>query len=378
MATDMPAPSLEATQILRLLKRHHNVLVSGPPAIGKSRLLNEVSRWFEASAQIGHDPAAPIPLPQGLTVTPAEAADWLPSPARHDRQVFSTAFHPGSRYRDFLRGLVPKVGTTQGFVVSEGTLYRAATLGLTTDGAALLIVDEINRGPAIQVFGDTIVALEGDKRLDDQGDETTTTQWFEMMADDGTMERFALPHHLYILAAMNQADTSVEPLDVAFLRRFEPYRLEPDTIVLRQHFGLSDTADPLPGTATEPAHVYAATVRAWEQVNRRIGLGRGVEFRIGHGVFMGLPVPAPTGDQATDVAAASAFVAQPWRRVRAHIDEVFFGHTRGAAAVLNVGAPGHPLALKETYFAGDPMVSLEGNINDLYSFLLAVATNDAE
>lgn len=374
MPDDGAAPSLEAMRVLRLLKRHHNVLLSGPPAIGKSRLLNEVDRWFRASAHPGHDPGAAIPLPEGLVITPEHAADWLPSPERNNRDVFPTAFHPGSKYRDFLRGLVPKVGKGQEFVVSEGTLIRAAEHGRTEHGAALAIIDEINRGPAVQVFGDSIVALERDKRLDPEGHERTTTQHFEVLDDDGNMQRYTLPYHLYILAAMNQADTSVEPLDVAFLRRFEPHRLAPKATIVRQHFSLPDGDLPLPDAPTEAAHVYAASLRAWEQINRRISLGRGPEYQIGHGVFMDDEAPPPAGSPAP----ALEYVAASWRRIRAHVDEVFFGHTRGVAAVLNVGAKGHPLTLTQTYFAGDPVVALSGDAGSPYPLLLAIAADDAE
>lgn len=369
---DDAGPSWRAIEVLRLLKRHHNVLISGPPGIGKSRLLNEVDRWFRASVSPAHTPASTIPLPQGLSVTPEEASDWLPAPVRHTRDVFTTAFHPGAKYRDFLRGLVPAIGGGQAFVVSSGTLYRAAQLARTPDGAALVIVDEINRGPAVQIFGDAIVALERDKRLSTVGSELATTQYFEILADDGSLERFALPHQLYILAAMNQADTSVEPLDVAFLRRFEPYRLAPDEVVLRQYFDLPDGDLALPATPGSATDVYAAALLAWRQVNARISLGRGSEYQLGHGVFMEADGPPTSVEEALD------FIEAPWRRVRAHIDEVFFGHVRGVAAVLNVGAPGHPVTLHETYFAGDPVAALQEPEAKLYELLLAVAANNAQ
>lgn len=367
---DPGGPSLKAMELLRLLKRHHNVLLCGPPGTGKSRLLNEVERWFRATAHPAHLPGAAIPLPAGLTVPPAAADDWLPSPRRIDRQTFQTSFHPGSKYRDFLRGIVPVVGAGGGFTVTRGTLYRAATVGLGKDGAALVVIDEINRGPAVHVFGDSLVALERDKRLGEGGETLTTTQYFDVLNDEGVVQRFALPRHLYILAAMNQADTSVEPLDVAFLRRWEPYRLAPSLTVVRDYFGLGDAPD-IPEEATESAHVYAAAIRAWQEVNRRISLGRGPEYQLGHGVFL-------EGDEAppTDVEDALKFIATPWGRIRAHVEEVFFGHTRGVAAVLNVGAPGHPLTLTETYFAGDPVVALSGSVTGLYALLVAVGSAD--
>ena len=60
--------------------------------------------------------------------------------------------------------------------------------------------------------------MEGEKRLGEDGSPTATTQFFDLVnPDDGDLIEYAFPSRLYILAAMNQADVSVEPLDVAFL-----------------------------------------------------------------------------------------------------------------------------------------------------------------
>ena len=199
-------------------------------------------------------------------VNPALAKDY-PAPAKTDRKVFRTVFHQNSKNRDFISGITPAVNKVAGqpdFRIISGTLYRASQHAKGQQGAALLIIDEINRGPAVQVFGGAIVAIEPDKRLAPDGSKRDETQYFELLDPaSGEIAEYALPHDLYILAAMNQADASVEPLDVAFLRRWEPLRLEPDAKVLRGFYGLpAANADPLPEAPTTPAHAFEAAARA--------------------------------------------------------------------------------------------------------------------
>ena len=136
--------------------------------------------------------------------------------------------------------------------------------------------------------------MSGSKRKGPDGLPTDETWQFEVLASTSAVQRdFALPWDLYLLAAMNLADTSVEPLDVAFLRRFTPYRLEPGREPIVAHLGLDlNTVDSdIPETAGVAADAYRAAIRAWEAVNRRIALGRGPDFRIGHGVFLEQPAP---------------------------------------------------------------------------------------
>src|SRR5439155_27000786 len=54
---------------------------------------------------------------------------------------------------------------------------------------------------------------------------------------------------------------------------------------------------------------------------------RGQEFQIGHGVLMA------RGERAKDLDGALRDVAESWRLIRAHIDEVFFGDIRGSGAM---------------------------------------------
>ncbi len=357
----------ECLGVLKLLSTSRNVLVSGPPGTGKTRLLAEVAEAFEKwaraqkQAQATHLPDQPIAIPAKTKSDPSPLDAVMPAPDKDHRRVFRTVFHQNTKHRDFISGISPAVGPKVApgtFVVVEGTLLRASEHAKMVNGAALLIIDEINRGPAVQIFGGALVSIEADKRLGKDGNRIKATQPFELaLPPDGRVEEYALPQDLYILAAQNQADTSVEPLDVAFLRRWEPFRLDPNPRVFRQHYGLPDAAaTPLPTAPTSALDVYEASLRAWEAVNRRIAIGRGAEFRIGHGVLMFEHQPGESIDDALDA------MARGWTRVLSHVEEVFFGDLRGVAETLNALDPpaGHPYALHEETFADDLRFELRG------------------
>lgn len=324
-------------QVLKLLARSRNVLVSGAPGTGKSKLLAEVALAFETAFGLAPAGGPPQLNPMGgIPIPPAAGVvKDIPAPTKMDRKVFRTVFHQNSKYRDFLSGITPAVNKTAGdpdFTIVKGTLYRASEHAKGANGAALLIIDEINRGPAVQVFGGAIVAIESDKRLASDGAKLAETQFFEMLDPvSGDVIEYALPHDLYILAAMNQADASVEPLDVAFLRRWEPMRLEPDEAALRTFYGLgAKGVNALPDVPASVNDALEASVSAWIAVNAQIALGRGPEFQIGHGVLMSDVKPQTLG-----LNEALGTLCVGWAKVRAHVEEVFFGDTRGIAAALN-------------------------------------------
>lgn len=362
--------SPDAKAILKALATRKNVIITGPPGTGKSRLLNEIRELFQWDhSQTGSAPTGHIPIPAVPSPIPA----WFPSPDEtKNREVFQTVFDQNTKYRDFMRGLVPKVGEAGAFEVTSGTLHRAALMARDAGNAALVIVDEINRGPAVAAFGSALVGLEPDKRLPTDGNATNTTQFFEILGDQGNHESFTLPADLFILAAMNEADTSVEPLDVAFLRRWHIYRLEPDESVLRAHFDLGPPS-PLPDIPSGPEDYYESLVQAFTKINEQILLGRGAAYQLGHGALM------HAYPDLTDMTSAAEYVATAWATLRGHVDEVFYGNTRAISDVLRAESNKSVYSLSEQSFANQTVRRIIGPLrpspSELYKLLVLIGTD---
>lgn len=362
--------SPDARAVLKALATRKNVIITGPPGTGKSRLLNEIRELFQwKQGGTGSAPTGRIPIPASSGPIPP----WFPSPDQDvARSVFQTVFDQNTKYRDFMRGLVPKVGEAGAFVVTSGTLYRAARHASHDGNAALALVDEINRGPAVAAFGSALVGLEADKRLPSDGTAIDTTQFFEILGDSGEHESFALPHDLYILAAMNEADTSVEPLDVAFLRRFHIHRLEPQVEILREHLSLDPDPAQLPETPSNARDHYEAMAQAFAKINDQILLGRGQAYQLGHGALMHATAPST-------LPGAQEYVATAWATVRSHLDEVFYGNTRAVSDLLRAENTKSIYSLVESSFAGQMVRRVSGPLRptseELYRLLALIATD---
>lgn len=362
---------MDAFSILASLQAKKNVLIMGAPGTGKSKLMNDVARTFEvaasATATPAHQPGAAIPIP---AVPAVNTIGNLPMMQRTNRKVFRTTLHQNSKYRDFLTGITPRLDGNEGYQICEGILYRANEYAKQDDSAALLIIDELNRGPAIEVFGGSIVSIEADKRLADDNSSAAYTQYFEILSPNtNNNEEYAFSPHLYILAAMNQADVSVAPLDVAFMRRWMSIMLYPDYQPLYDKFGVT-SGNVIPDMNPTVQDVYHVAIKGLESINKKIIAGRGAEYQLGQGVFMS------TEPHGTTTADALDFILDCWSMIYAHIDELFFGEPNALSYILNAERDESPYSLEEITFAGDTKFVLThatidcNNIYALYRSLL--------
>ena len=174
-------------QILELIRRKKNLILQGPPGVGKTFVARRL-----AYALMEKKDKERAPMVQ---------------------------FHQSYAYEDFIQGYRPN--GKGGFVLKSGTFHtlcKQAQLDLDRD--YFLIIDEINRGNLGKIFGELMMLIESDKR----GPEFSIQLAYSETADD----TFYIPVNLHIIGTMNTADRSLALVDYALRRRFAFIDLKPE------------------------------------------------------------------------------------------------------------------------------------------------------
>ena len=220
-----------------LIGRKKNVILQGPPGVGKTYWVNRYISDLKKSSAI--------------------------PPA-----VYKVQFHQAYSYEDFVMGFRPTIDG--GFTLEEGIFKKAVDDAIGNElQEHVVVIDEINRGNISKIFGELLSLIEADKRSE---------EWKTSLPYN--KEPFYIPPNLTIIGMMNSADKSISIVDYALRRRFgfieiPPAITNPEFLQFLKEGGLSNKLS---------KHI----VKTVSELNNTISKDQqlGDDFAIGHSFFM--------------------------------------------------------------------------------------------
>ncbi|MGI4735767.1 MAG: AAA family ATPase [Janthinobacterium lividum] len=234
---DLFLTTAEIQHLQTALKRKKNLIVQGPPGVGKTYVARRLA--------------------------------WLQMGEKDDNRVQLVQFHQSYSYEDFIRGWRPTAGGT--FELANGVFVDFVRRAQHDQAHEyFFLIDEINRGNLSKIFGELLLLLEADKRDPQYAMPLTYRKEGEAP--------FYLPPNLFVIGTMNTADRSLALVDYALRRRFTFVELEPHLdgklAAYLQHAGV-------------PAGLAGTLLARVQQLNQQIGEDRnlGAGFQIGHSYF---------------------------------------------------------------------------------------------
>jgi 5-methylcytosine-specific restriction protein B len=224
-------------QTVELLKRKKNIILQGPPGVGKTFIARKLA--YEIMKEV------------------------------KDGNIEMVQFHQSYSYEDFIQGIRPTLKGS--FDLRDGIFYSFCKRALSfPDRPFFFIIDEINRGNLSKIFGELLMLIESDKR-----DEKFALKLAYSEEDD---DKFYVPENIHIIGTMNTADRSLAIVDYALRRRFAFINLQPDYGVPFRTF-LSDKGV----TNGLIEHICSAVQKVNNKIKVDNNLGDG--FQIGHSYF---------------------------------------------------------------------------------------------
>ena len=253
----LASSSPDAQRFLSALENYQNIILYGPPGTGKTHMLTELINSFAADVLFDDlDTEAPFRV---TNATEASPAAWC-------------TFHPSYAYENFVYGVKPKV--VDGKLAFEPHVgpFMKQSLQASSGKRSLLIIDEINRGKADDIFGNTLAILDR---------YSTDTVYFPhpISVDGKSIESLSTSDNLFVVGTMNSLDKSTAPLSAELKRRFVIVEVTPSVEVLRSHLQRNPTVD------TRLVNFCCDLMRV---LNDKIREFCGKEFEFGQGYFWSL------------------------------------------------------------------------------------------
>jgi hypothetical protein len=280
-----------------------NVLLYGPPATGKTRLISELFDALNKPPQATHGILLDVTDAEIPFSRPAQEIT-IPQPIK----VVWTTFHQSYGYEDFVLGLRPEISAEGTCLRPWAGVFLDAALELAVPDSkyksVVIFIDEINRGNAARIFGEFMTFLDFDYR--DGGRVPLPLPLRQLTYEKGQSEEirrpggqistisagFTFPKHIYIVATMNSVDRAAVPIDSALARRFDRIEMRPILAVLAEHWGLDKMEIPKPSNKNwEILSPFETGYLLLDKLNVSIASDLGPEFELGHGLLT--PILAP-------------------------------------------------------------------------------------
>jgi len=294
--------------ILSSWENGRNVLLYGPPATGKTRLISEL---FQVLDQ-------PPESERGIILDPDDALNPfsrpdLNLPIPQPVKVVWTTFHQSYTYEDFVLGLIPEMTESGTKLKPLAGVFLDAALELsdTTSefNSVVIFIDEINRGNAARIFGEFMTFLDFDYREDGrvplplplrqlkyingQSESIYRSEGKEAQIPIG----FKFPKDIYIVATMNSVDRAAVPIDSALGRRFDRIEMRPNLSVLARQWELVESSVPRPDDDNwENLSPFETAYLLLDSLNLAIAAELGPEFELGHGLLTQLTITDKSED----------------------------------------------------------------------------------